>query len=306
MTHEFLLLLMLCAVFYPVDVLAGVWGGKRDQHNESRFTQPFVQDGASRTLGIYAGVIPASDGVGRFKSAYLVVSPGGYIIPIHSDGIVAVAGHTFFKSTNCNGPGYVRTSSGQPVFTAMPGTVYREMSEDRLVYVPFDSPQLTTSMYSYLDPGNKHACINEAVTGSFYKLENNNAAITGYENTVFREPLSLYYAGPVDRKMQVSHPKKAFTSSTAVSADIIDIQEECSPGCLSEDNNNGICDIACWTAACDYDSSDCDHLSQSELEEKLSSICSPGCFAEDIGDGFCDGFCNVELCNYDGGDCVEK
>jgi len=293
---------MLCTVINPVDVLAG-WGGKRDQPDKSRFMQPFVQDGTSKTLGNYAGVIPASDGAGRFKTAYLIVSPQGYMIPVHAGGIVAVAGSTFFQSKSCSGPGYARASSEQPVFTAMPGTVYREMPADRLVYVPFESTQLTTEMHSFLDPGNKHLCSNKAVTGSFYRLENNNAGITGYEHTVLRAPLSLRYVGPEKRKRHTGRP--AFTGST-VSTNVVDIQEECSPGCLAQDTGNSVCDIACWTAACGYDSSDCDHLSQSELEEKLSSICSPGCFAEDISDGFCDDLCNVELCDFDGGDCVEN
>ena len=303
LAHKVNLLVMLCAVFCSVDALAA-WGEKNVQR-ESRVTQVSVQDGMSNNLGVFAGVVPVKAGAELFKSAYLVVSPQGYILPVFADGKVAVVEPLYFQSRDCSGAEYVRASSRQPVFTALPGAVFRQAFDEILVYVPAGSPRLAMTMRSFIDRENQPVCTSSELAGLFYKIKVNNEEITGHKRTLFPEPISLFSADTGRGKMKTSRQQRGPADPAEVAAETMDYQEECSPGCLLEDINNGVCDIACWAAACDYDSGDCDTLPASELDEKLRSICSPGCFAEDVNDGFCDAFCNVELCNFDGGDCVD-
>lgn len=302
-THKIILVVLLCTVSFPVDVLAA-WGGKSVQR-EPGIIRVSVQDGMSNSLGVFAGIVQAQDGGELFKSAYLVISPQGYMMPVFADGTVAVVEPVYFETRDCSGAEYVHTSSKQPAFTALPGAVFQKAPADRLVYIPVDSTGLRMTMRSFIDREHKPACTSRDTTGLFYKLKVNNEDITGHKMTAFAGPLTLFFTDHRGGKIEASSQQRGPADPALSAGDTMDYQEECSPGCLLEDINNGICDIACWAPACNYDSGDCDKLPQSELEERLRSICSPGCFAEDINDGFCDAFCNVELCNYDGGDCVD-
>ena len=303
-THKAITVVMLCSVFCAVDVFAA-WGGKSVQP-ESRAAQVSVQDGLSNNLGVFAGIVQVQDGGDLFRSAYLILSPQGYMMPLLAEGEVAVVEPVYFKTSDCSGAEYVHDSSKQPVFTALPGTVFQGGLGEMLVYIPTGSAPLPMTMRSFIGRENKPVCTSGELTGLFYKLKINNEAITGHNKTLFPGPITLFSTDHDRSKIRASRNQTGFADPAGVDADVMDYQEECSPGCLSEDISNGICDIACWTPACGYDSGDCDTLPQSELEEKLRSICSPGCFAEDIRDGFCDVYCNVELCNFDGGDCVDN
>lgn len=302
-THTVRLVAMLCTVFCSVDTPAA-WGGKNLQP-EPGPTHVSVQDGSSNNLGVFAGVVPVKEGAEFFKSAYLVVSPQGYMMPVFADGTVAVVEPVYFKTRDCSGAEYVHASSRQPVFTALPGAVFQKAPGDRLVYIPTDSVPLRMTMRSFIDRENKPVCTGRDLTALFYKPKVNNEDITGHKMTRFTGPVTLFIADHGRGKMRASARQRGPADPALAAGDTMNYQEECSPGCLLQDINNGICDIACWAPACNYDSGDCDKLPQSELEERLRSICSPGCFAEDINDGFCDAFCNVELCNYDGADCVD-
>ena len=59
---------------------------------------------------------------------------------------------------------------------------------------------------------------------------------------------------------------------------------------------DGYCDDACYTAACDWDASDC---VSTEIEG-----CADKCLSDYIDDGECDAACNVASCLWDGADCA--
>lgn len=301
-SHSFVFPFMLCSVLCSLDALAA-WGGKSVQR-EISVERIFVQDGASNNLGIFAGIVQTMDRDGLFKSAYLIMSPQGYLMPIHAYGEVVVVEPVYFQSKDCSGPEYVQVSSRHPVFSGLPGTVFQGALKKSLMYIPAESVPLTATVHSFIDRKTTSACISEDLIGTFYSLAANDPAVTGHGESEIQGPLALDSGRDTTSKVQENHRIAGNTSAAAPEIDANDYQEECSPGCLAEDVNNGICDIACWTATCDYDGHDCESLSQIELNEKLRTICSPGCFEEDINDGFCDALCNVEICNYDGDDCV--
>ena len=115
-THKFVFLVMLCAVFCSADVFA-VWGEKGGRL-DARATQISVQDGVSNNLGVFAGVVQTHDSGEFFRSAYLVMSPQGYLMPVFANGEVAVVEPVYFQSKNCSGPKYTQVSSRLPVFTS--------------------------------------------------------------------------------------------------------------------------------------------------------------------------------------------
>ena len=293
---------MLCSILCSVGVLAA-WGGKSVQR-ESGATQVSVQDGLLNNLGRFAGMVPVQDGSDLFRNAYLVISPQGYLLPVQAEGNVATAGPVYFKTGDCSGAGYVRASATQPVFTALPGAVFHRVLDDSLVYIPTDGARLAMTMHSFIDRKNTAVCTGVELKGLFYMPKMNDKGITGHDKTRFPLPITLCSADHGRSKIEAGRRQTGSIHPAGITDDVVDYQEECSPGCLSEDINNSICDIACWTPACGYDGGDCDALPQSELDEMLRSICSPGCFSEDLGDGFCDVYCNVELCNFDDGECV--
>lgn len=55
---------------------------------------------------------------------------------------------------------------------------------------------------------------------------------------------------------------------------------------------NGICDIECATADCQYDQDDCKSLA-----------CQVGCYPDMVNDGVCNEACHVAECEWDGWDC---
>lgn len=302
-TRRLTLLITLCPVLYSLDALAA-WYEKSVQGKYS-VEAISVQDSESNNLGIFAGIVQMTDRDGLFKSAYLIMSPQGYLMPINADGEVVVADPVYFQSKDCSGSEYVQVSSRKPVFTGLPGTVIQGVLEQSLLYISVDSAPLDTTMHSFIDTQISPTCITENQVGTFYILAKNNPAITGHGRSEVHGPIALHPGSDASSDTHRNRYSKENTSASSVKIDAHEYQQECSPGCPAEDVNNGTCDPACWVAACSYDGRDCEALSQSEIDEMLSTICSPGCFAEDIDDGFCDALCNVEICNFDGGDCVD-
>jgi len=74
----------------------------------------------------------------------------------------------------------------------------------------------------------------------------------------------------------------------------------CSPGCDELRLGNTICDVACNTSACVWDSGDCGYYGEYELED----LCSAGCPLSWLGDGYCDEACYNSACQWDLDDCI--
>jgi hypothetical protein len=66
--------------------------------------------------------------------------------------------------------------------------------------------------------------------------------------------------------------------------------QQCASGCEDSYLNDGHCDSACNTPACNWDEGDCDR-------------CASECENSYLSDGHCDYVCNNYACDYDGGDC---
>ena len=67
------------------------------------------------------------------------------------------------------------------------------------------------------------------------------------------------------------------------------MEESCAADCQNSYINDGVCDEACFTAACEWDGADC--------------YCASGCAPSMQGNGECDSECANESCGFDNGDC---
>lgn len=73
--------------------------------------------------------------------------------------------------------------------------------------------------------------------------------------------------------------------------------QQCAPGCWAEVRNNTVCDAACNSPLCDFDSGDCRY--QHRRLDGYDVDCSPGCRAWMLTDTHCDAECNNANCDYD-------
>ncbi len=74
----------------------------------------------------------------------------------------------------------------------------------------------------------------------------------------------------------------------------------CSPGCDELRLGNTVCDLACNTSSCLWDSGDCGYYGAFEIEQ----ICASGCSLSWVGDGYCDEACFNAACSWDEHDCI--
>lgn len=70
------------------------------------------------------------------------------------------------------------------------------------------------------------------------------------------------------------------------------MQSICAPGCPNAYVNDGVCDLDCFNADCEWDGWDCH--------------CAPGCSASMQGDGTCNQECATEDCAFDQDDCIRE
>ena len=269
---------------------------------------PVIVNRYNEKLGLFGGITSGYHKNGDLESAMLLISSTGYMAPILNSGRIASISVSYFLKEGCDGHEYLPATITLNDSSPYRGMVYNSLSSDGLIYIPKQSQSETIKTKSRLKlgRGGLMACDSSVEELEVYQAVHNSPESTGIDASYSYDSATVI----IEAARSVSHDGGILSGArTKQTTDHIDdgaielVQEECSPGCLPEDINNGICDIACWTPSCGYDNSDCDELSQPELDEMIRSICSPGCFSEDINDGFCDDLCNVESCDFDGGDC---
>lgn len=271
---------------------------------------PVVRNQTQSTLGLFGGIVSAHALNGQLESATLLILPSGYAAPLLGNGNLATFPAVYFEQPKCAGREYLSPTGDHSGLLPFPGIVYRSPASGQPVYIPQGRQPASVAVKSRLkldtQQGIRCEPFEQALT--LLAVEPNAPAITGMnrEGDVGVVSIGVESApamqGKRDRRMSVGTATGGGETEPADAP----LQEECSPGCLSEAVGNGLCDTVCYYDACQYDGGDCDTTDKNELESALANMCSPGCNREDIGDGFCDTACQTEACSQDGGDCDQE
>lgn len=260
-----------------------------------------VRDAEGKSLGVFAGLATARDGSGAVRSAYVLVTPKGYIASVTPGGQLGFVRQLFFQVASCKGPPYLGLgSSGLPA--GLPGIVFSAAHDQREYLVPAGSAPIEIQVHSRLveSPDGSLACEPGGGRMRAYKSSTNDPEVTGLSTRSLTPPITVAVdfgtAGSRRRHSEgrEDDPKTASETSEAGPAptDQGDARaEQCAEDCLTSDVGDGICDVACNNSRCRFDEGDCD------------GQCAPGCDPDDLGDGFCDEVCNTRECDYDEDDC---
>ncbi|MBR9911292.1 MAG: hypothetical protein GYB33_13170 [Gammaproteobacteria bacterium] len=264
---------------------------------------PLITDRAGNTLGLYGGMTSIRTLTG-YEPGLLLILDGGDMLGATLSGHIALLERLYFTETDCRGRRFFPPQlTGATLTYPFPGSIGQSPHSGELLQIEKYSAMQTVSLKSMFSLSNNSAdCINTELKLKAWPLLPVTQQQAKQAAHIDGSPIGVMAELPAKKREQRRAKKQQQAPQDMRTT--VD-QAECSPACLVKDLGNGVCDVDCYLATCNYDDGDCDSLDQEVILELQQSRCAPGCELVEIGDSFCDTACNNSQCSFDGGDCSD-